>query len=124
MLLMINFASMYTFISANTIFMENSSLVASLRSKDPTLSLPRSPPEPKPFIDTSFASLQEALGVLEHPLVQGALRDTQLMSAVLSNDKTAISNGVLETPSMKALLSDASLIQKIASLSVEEDNRM
>lgn len=100
--------------------MENSSLATSLRKKDPTLSLPPPPPEPTPLIDTSFASLQEALLLLEHPLVQEVLRDRQLMNPVLSNDKQAIRNGALETSSMKALLSDAALIQKIAALSVEE----
>lgn len=102
--------------------MEDSSLVVSLRSKDPTLSLPHPPPEPKPFIDASFDALQEALFVLEHPLVQAVLKDTRVIHAVFDNDKQAIRGGALETPSMKELLSDASLIQKIAALSVEEDN--
>ena len=104
--------------------MEHSALAASLRSKDPTLSVPPPPPKPKAHVDASYTSLQDALRVLEHPLVQGVLRDESLMNAVLTNDKQGIRKGALETSSMKALLSDASLIQTIAALSVEEDNLM
>lgn len=85
--------------------------------RDPTLAAPPAPPAPIPPLERNHTSLQAALDVLAHPLVQAVLRDASVMRPVLAQDGHAVRNGALRAPSMEALLSDAELVQRIAGLS-------
>ena len=89
--------------------------VSSLR--DPTLAAPPAPPAPMPPLERDHTSLQAALDVMAHPLVQAVLRDAAVMRPVLAQDGHAVRNGALRAPSMEALLANAELVQRIAGLS-------
>lgn len=84
--------------------------------RDPTLAAPPAPPAPIPPLERDHTSLQAALDVLAHPLVQAVLRDAAVMRPVLAQDGHAVRNEALRAPSMEALLSDAELVQRIAGL--------
>ena len=84
--------------------------------RDPTLAAPPAPPAAMPPLERDHTSLQVALDVLAHPLVQAVLRDAAVTRPVLAQDGRAVRNGALRASSMEALLADAGLVQRIAGL--------
>lgn len=88
---------------------------------DPTLQEIPNPSSPLQSPDKDYNSFKETLQILKNPLVRNVLEDETLMKFIIERNPAVMNTDILYSASIKALMSDQSLIQRISALGVGID---